>query len=372
MVEFVDYEPNRGHSWFAIATPATPLRPSTAYSVTLAGATDLAGNLIPTVSSSFTTSAGPDLDPYLVSWSPLSSGAPRNSAISLEFDEPVNPVTLHPNALFAYVTAPSDFFSEIFSADGRTVTLLPNELFPENTNVSLSVGAVRDIAGNGFSGYVSPLNFSFGTEIDATTPQLRIALPANGALDVPINSKIVIQLDSEIRPGSLDPAKIQVQTGGAAIPIRMEITDLGRALELSPTGLFNPLTTYTWSVDGLLDLAGNALPAALQGSFTTGSGALTTAPAIVSSTPAAGATGIALDATWVVAFDSPINPADLSVSLYPSGAEPAAWTLSPDGKTLTVTRAEPWPPGSSVSLSLDYTGLNGVRRSSSLNAMTAP
>lgn len=348
---------------------ADPLLPNTTYTVTLAGATDFAGNAIPAVSSTFTTGAGPDLErPSVVSRSPTGGDAPRNSAVTLHFDEAVDPVTVHPDALLPAVTTPTAFSQIISSADGRTVTLLPNEPFPEGARVGLHQGVARDISGNPAFGGTTTLYF--GSEIDTTPPQVRMTLPQDGASDFPINAKIVVLLDSEIRAGSLDPAKIRVEKGGVAIPIRMEIVDYGRALELSAVGLFDPWTTYSWSVEGLEDLAGNPLAGIVQGTFATGAAAISTPPAIVSASPAQGATGVRLDAPWVVTFDSPVSPVDLVAAGYPSAAEPSTWTLSPDGRTLTVLRPEPWPPGVTIQLRLDYWGLNGVRGSTYLSATT--
>lgn len=356
----------------AVIVPDAPLSPSTTYTVTLEGATDQAGNPVPIASSTFTTGSKPDLiPPQLVSWAPSYGSAPRNTAISLEFSEPVNPLTVTAEALIPYIEPPVEF-TQMIDASGRKVTLLPDQTLEADTAFRVQLGSsIRDVSGNPFP-YGTFFTVWIGSEIETTPPDLQIVVPQSGAADVALDAAIILGFDREIRPASLDPEQIQVTNGGSAIPVRLSVTGNGRFVEIRPVSLFDPLSSYSWTVDGVLDLAGNALPAPIQGTFTTGAAPLLTQPEIIRSTPADGATGIGVEARWVVEFDQPVNPSSIDVNFSPSVDERPTWELSSDATTLTIFRVAPFPPDTQVRLEIRWTGLSGSTTSAYLYATTGP
>ena len=77
--------------------PMVLLTSRTAYTVTIAGVEDLAGNaLAAAVTTTFTTEAGADLLPLQVAVTPTNGAVdvPTNAVVDLQFNEPINPATV--------------------------------------------------------------------------------------------------------------------------------------------------------------------------------------------------------------------------------------------------------------------------------------
>lgn len=86
--------------------------------------------------------------------------------------------------------------------------------------------------------------------------------------------------------------------------------------EIVPAGLLAYNTSYSMSVSGALDLAGNPL-ATLSTSFTTK--AAPTPPAVISTSPAASATGVALNADVRAVFSSQMAPSTINAMTFTLG-----------------------------------------------------
>jgi hypothetical protein len=132
--------------------PASPLSPGKNYQIEIAGLTDLAGNLLETFSSSFTTdSSTSPTDPFrLISVSPASGTAnvDPNAQIVLTFNRDANPVSLtKQSARFLYPSKSPQFpILGSFQVTGSTATFTPAAPLPAE-RYYFSPFDVRDLAG---------------------------------------------------------------------------------------------------------------------------------------------------------------------------------------------------------------------------------
>jgi hypothetical protein len=134
--------------------PATLLMPNTAYAIAISAVQDVAGNVVAgVVEAAFTTGPGADFTPPTVSLMQPSAGAtgvPVSVTPQVTFSEAINALTaVGTISLRVTNTGVAVPVTYGFSADGRTVTLVPAAPLAAATQYTLAVGfGVRDLAGN--------------------------------------------------------------------------------------------------------------------------------------------------------------------------------------------------------------------------------
>ncbi len=322
--------------------------------------TDLAGNLLNNPGSfSFTVGSIGDVDPPLVMEVAPDGGAtdvPTNTVYRAYFSERINPVTVDENAFVTsnLGTLPSTFVrgSVTLGQDGASVTLTPeNPLDPlTQYSIELPFGGLRDFAGNSLDinsggGFQGVLTTAEGE--DATSPAVTEVSPPDGTINAPVNSLVAVRFTEPIDPTSVTSNVVTLNAGGSAIAGSIEASSDRLTLTLTPSSDLTPSTTYTVAVSGVTDLVGNTT-VPFTSSFTTSFDVSSdvTPPMILSSTPAAGATSIPVDAIAQVTFSEPIDPASVAADaiflaradgIFGGGDKPLASSLQISGATVTIT-----------------------------------
>jgi len=364
----------RGPNTQAIFTPDQLLGSSISYAVAIGvGITDTASNpLAAPIASSFGTGTGIDnFQPSLVSVSPQNgaTGVPLNARVTIRFSEPINPLTIF-STTFNVTGGPFGFGVPnvtTIAPDLLSVTLTPTQLLLPNTAYSVNVSSgtsnpvVRDLAGNalltpGFSAGLGSFTTSSGP-IDTTGPQVLVVSPADTSTAVPINGQVVLQFSEPLAAPSVHGQTVTVTAGGVPIPgtITLEQANTVVRWKLPVLTQFAPNTLHTVTVTtGVTDMVGNPIATSFISTFTTEAGTDTTAPTVVSVTPAASATNVSRSATITVTLSEAIDPATVvvapssaggtfSLSAFGaiSGIVQGSAVVSQDRKTLTFTPAFP-------------------------------
>src|SRR5207247_7196954 len=109
---------------------------------------------------------------------------PINPQIQVLFDEPVQPTSL--TGVTVNAGGSTLTVSRTLSNGNRTVTLTPNLLLAPNTSHTLTIGGVRDTAGNLISATVTA-GFTTGPGADIVGTTIVSASPANGTTGVPVS-----------------------------------------------------------------------------------------------------------------------------------------------------------------------------------------
>ena len=99
----------------------------------------------------------------------------------------------------------------------------------------------------------------------------------------------------------LSTRTVTLKLGTTPVRAMVSYTSTGRSVTLNPTATLAADRTYTVTVSGLEDRAGNAM-AATSWSFTTGP-----APRVTATTPASGAKGVRRDANLTATFDEAVT-----------------------------------------------------------------
>jgi hypothetical protein len=137
-----------------------PLQTNTTYTYNVTGVTDMSGNVMTPVTSTFTTGAGFDFSsPYVVSTSPANgvttTGVPTTTSIT--FNEAMDPILINTSNVYLQTHNTHSIVPVTlsFSADFKTVTLTPTTPLAESTIYDLVIYGNNfwpyDIAGNSLS-----------------------------------------------------------------------------------------------------------------------------------------------------------------------------------------------------------------------------
>ncbi|HET9648994.1 MAG TPA: N,N-dimethylformamidase beta subunit family domain-containing protein [Microlunatus sp.] len=172
-------------------TPTVPLANSTAYTVTVSGAKDAAGNVMDPASWSFTTVAAPPPDttpPTVTARTPASgaTGVATNTTVAATFSEAVQAST----ATIAVNGPAGAVAGSVSPTTGttQTITFTPAAALASSTTYTVTVSGAKDVANN----TMAPTSWSFTTAAvaagstiwaDAATPGT-LADPDTAATEV--------------------------------------------------------------------------------------------------------------------------------------------------------------------------------------------
>jgi hypothetical protein len=358
-------------------TPVEPLPASTTIKVTISGVQDVAGNSVTSHSTTFVTGAAADTTaPVVVAYSPANgaTNVPTNASVVLQFSEPMNLASIVQNYCinfeyyYAYyysncvydVTLGSTIPTSVsVSADGMSAIFTPTSALTPGDTVNVYSYGATDLAGNVETTFTT--TFTVGSVPDTTPPQVVSVNPINNLASVPINAVVQVLFDRPVAVNSL--SGVTLKANGSTVVTSPTLSNTNEVLTLNTSDLLTPGTTYTITINGVADLAGNTMTTAVTDTFTTGTGAILPDPSVASITPANGATMVATNSSIVVQFTNPMNPVSLNTSSFiltvtsTSAVVPGTFALSTDAMTVTFTPASALTSGSvQYTLTIPYSG----------------
>jgi hypothetical protein len=198
-----------------------------------------------------------------------------------------------------------------------------------------------------------PRTISFTTQdIDNTPPVIKDTFPADGDVDVAVNTTLLFLFSEPMQPGSFGFPIVISPDFGWTEAWNVEHT----MLQITPV---NPLQygmqyTFTVTTDAQ-DLSGNHLLAAYTGRFTVEAAPDTRPPRIVYQSPGAGQVASSNPPPIVLRFSEPVDEdsVETNFTLLTSAGNTAGtltWNLS--GTEVTFQAASPFIPGEQVSIEL--------------------
>jgi ketosteroid isomerase-like protein len=311
----------------AVFSPAAVLTTTTLYTATITiGAKDptgaaLAANFVWT----FTTVA----PPTVTSTIPVNSATTVavNTVVSGTFSRAMNPGTI--NATTFTLTGPGATpVAGTISYSGSTATFRPSALLATGTlyTATITTGA-KDPAGAALAA-----NFAW-TFTTAVPPTVVSTIPANGASAVAVNTAISAAFSEAMDPATITSATFTL-TGPGATPVPGTVTYAGTTATFTPVAILTTSTFYIATVTtGAKDPTGAALAANFVWTFTTAA-----PPTIVSTIPADGDTGVAVNTAISATFSEAMDPATINATTFAlvgPGATSVGGTVSYSGGTAT-------------------------------------
>jgi hypothetical protein len=218
------------------------------------GLTDLAGNVLIGVSTSFTTGTASDLTPPEVTGVNPAQGdvaVPTNALVTIQLSEPIAALSLT-GALVSVTNAGGPFEAQIATADGgRRLVLLPLELLSPGVLHTLTVSGLEDLAGNIIAGTVTA-SFTTGPGADLTRPSVESSSPAANATGVSRDTIVTLTFDEPLNPLSISAQAVQIQ--GVTSTVELDATR--RVITVTPQAPLAASTQYTVTAD-VEDTGGN-------------------------------------------------------------------------------------------------------------------
>jgi hypothetical protein len=158
----------------------------------------------------------------------------------------------------------------------------------------------------------------------------------------PINSRVTLLFNKPVAAQSvLDVAQTILTTNGVGQPVFVGLANNNTEVVLTPVNPLASNTTYTITVSGIQDVAGNVMSGTVTSSFTTGTEADLLRPNVALVDPANGATAVETNALIRVQFSERIDPVSVNngtIQVFPSSTGvPIAGTATASADGLSAT-----------------------------------
>ncbi len=267
--------------------------------------------------------------PVIESFAPFDgqTDVPLNAVVEVEFDEPVNPVSIDPNSVELIgpggVVAPC---SVTLKNSDAAVTLTPHEPLLADANYTIVVDGVRDVAGNpAVSTFVQ---FQTGSQIDTDGPSITRLLPPAGATGVPTDAVVTANWNEVLQPANVfAPGGVRlVPSGQSDFPGTVTLSADRQTILFVPDAPMAASTLHSVAFGSMSNTSGFSV--STGGSFTTGAGPDNgVAPTIVATSPSDGAIDVLLSSVEInVDFDEPLDIAGLN-TFVEAGGQPVPFDV---------------------------------------------
>jgi methionine-rich copper-binding protein CopC len=224
--------------------------------VTLSAGTDSAGNAVLATPISGATFTIDNAAPTVISTNPanMDDKADVTSTIAAIFSEAINPATI--SFTVSGVTGTVSYNETTYTA-----TFIPDKALSYGTKYTAAVTGAKDLAGNIMA---ADKTWTFTTTAvpDTTPPAIISITPADGEKGVDVKSVLTVQFSETVNLGD-SSFSVNGVTGST------EYVDSTHTAYFIPSGGLSYYTTYTATVTGVKDLAGNAMAADKTWTFTT-------------------------------------------------------------------------------------------------------
>jgi methionine-rich copper-binding protein CopC len=207
---------------------------------------------------------------------------------------------------------------------------------------------------------------SGGGGTDTTPPSVTATSPAAGATGVPTTTTVTATFNEPVQASTISMAL--KNSAGTAISGTTSYDSTAQRATFTPSAALASGTSYTATVSGAKDLAGNTMTSS-SWSFTTsgGGGTDTTPPSVTSTTPTAGATGVATTTTVTATFSEPVQASTIAMSLKNAAGTAVSGTTSYDS---TAQRAT-FTPSAALASGTSYTATVSGAKDLAGNTMTS-
>jgi hypothetical protein len=323
----------------AFFDPANDLAANTLYTVTLTtGVKNVEGVTLQN-NYVWTFTTGISIAPRVISTDPanLETGVALNKIVTATFSMQMDPSTIT-TSTFTLYNGISQVVG-VVSYSGTTATFAPSiPLLPNTTYTGTITTGAKNVAGVPVANkYV----WRFTTL--ATAPVVISTDPANGATQVVLNKTVTATFSVPMNPWTITSSTFTLKHG--TISVDGSVSYSGTTATFKPSSLLLANTVYTGTITtGAESEAGIALAENYVWTFTTGS---ITAPTVISTDPANGATGVLLDKTITATFSTPMDPLTMNSSTFivRHGLVAVAGAVTYSGSTISFNPTVDLLPG---------------------------
>jgi hypothetical protein len=233
-----------------------------------------------------------------------------NTPISATFNMAMNPATLS-NSTFT-VTAPGGAVAGAVSYSGVTASFTPSTALANGT---LYTATITNGASNGGGTHLAA-NYAWTFTTITPAPLVLSTIPVNSATGVPINQVLSATFNEAMNCSTLTPPATSFMLAGpGATVVAGTVSCAGTVATFTPAGNLAVNTVYTATITtAAQSLAGTPLGANYVWTFRTLPAQ--TPPAVISTVPINGATGVPINRALSAAFSVAMNPATISAATF--------------------------------------------------------
>jgi methionine-rich copper-binding protein CopC len=238
------------------------------------------------------------------------TGVAVNQKIAVTFSQHMSPASL--SASLIVLRPDGSMVNGHVNLYYRTGVFIPSLNLAPNTRYTARVRAgASDLAGVAL-GHAFVWSFTTGATSDTTKPTVIFTNPANSAVSVPTNQRIIAMFSKEMSPGSLSTATFMVtKPGGAAII--GTVAYASASITFLPSFGLRANTHYIATITtGAKDIAGNPLASNYVWSFDTGANSDLARPTVTSTNPESNATLVPIDQKVNATFSKAMNYATIT------------------------------------------------------------
>jgi hypothetical protein len=259
--------------------PSADLLPNTLYTATISknAANESGTTMLKDYAWNFTTGAAPDnVKPLVTLSSPLNNaiGVVITEKVVITFNENMDASTL--SALTFSLKQGTTAVLGTVTATATSVTFTPTaNLESEKVYTATLTTGAKDMAGNAIaSNHV--VTFTTAVPLDTTLPMVNATLPLNNAVGIALNQFVSVTFSEVMNPLTITTSSLTLKQGANVVAGTVSYTD--KTAKFTPNALLSAGLVYTASITtAAKDVAGNALAATTEWSFTTSNNAATLA-----------------------------------------------------------------------------------------------
>ncbi|MGC2466317.1 MAG: Ig-like domain-containing protein [Candidatus Acidiferrum sp.] len=307
----------------ATFTPASVLASGTLFTATITtGAKDptgapLAANFVWT----FTTEPPPAVTATVPAGG--ATNVPLNQKIAATFNTPMNSSSITATGTFTLAVAGGGAAvpgTVTYDAASNTAIFAPISALAANTQFTATVTtAAQSAEGSALtSNYV--WSFTTGLQVNASAPFVTSTIPAEAAVNVPLNQRISATFSTSMDPATISASgtfAVVETVGGAAVPGSVTYDTASKTAIFTPTANLAASTQYTATITrAAKSLTGIAMAANFVWTFTTGATANAVAPTITATNPASAALNVPVNKTINATFSTAMNPTTITNATF--------------------------------------------------------
>jgi len=253
-----------------------------------------------------------------------------------------------------------------YNSSTNTATLTPSSLLANSTTYTATLSGVTDAAGHVMA---SAFSWSFST---GPAPAVTSCTPASGATGVGVSSPVTATFNEGVQSSTI--SFTLESSSGSMVAATVAYNSSNDTATLTPSAALATSTTYTATVSGAQDTAGDSMSGSTTWWFTTDATPTTGAPTIIGETPASGATGVPVSTAMygilslTATFNQAVQPSTINFTLTTASGSSVATTFWYSDDTDTATLS----PEATLANSTTYKATVSGAENSSGVAMSSP
>jgi hypothetical protein len=204
--------------------------------------------------------------PTVQSTTPIAAVRGFGASVTAVFSEPMDPDSVTASS-FTVVDADGRAVAGSVSLTDLEARFEPAQPWASGSYTAQIGTAARDRLGNALA---CARSWSFS--VDATGPGIVSTSPAAGAVDVALDSSIVVRFSEAVDPASVNASSVMLSVATVPVPVQLSVN--GAEVTVRPSAPLAAGTSYMLRIFNVTDLVGNAFQdpgdfsfATLQGRF---------------------------------------------------------------------------------------------------------